>query len=301
MDKGHRYTDKQIEALEKRLNRFYKGISAELMNELTEYLNTHTDEINALWERLDNGEKVDIEGFINRELDSEINTLADKFVKADQKAMDFVGVAMATVFVFNHNTQARTLKTKTGKLIPLIKKLSRRKRLLQPPNPDKMKDRLWHRIKIRYVVMNGIRHGRSIDKISDQLETVTRMDTNAAIRAARTACTNAENQGKLEAMYTLRDKFGIDVKKMWYATLDNRTRTAHREMHGEIRELEDEFSNGLQFPADPDGDPPEVWNCRCTLLEVIGEQKIPESPSGMSREEWEQQTPKYKHYPKKKK
>ena len=300
MDKGHRYTDKQIEALEKRLNRFYRGISTELMNELTEYLKAHESEINALWDRLDNGEKVDIDEFINRELADEINTLADECVNTDQKAMEFVGIAMAQIFVFNFNVQASTLNDKTGSFIPFIKKMARKKRLLQPPNPDKMKDRLWHRIKIRYVVMNGIRRGRSINDISEQLETVTRMDINAAIRAARTACTNAENQGKLDAMFELRDKYGFDVKKMWFATLDNRTRTSHREVHGEVRELEEAFSNGLQFPADPDGDPSEVWNCRCTLLDVIGEQEIPESPKGMSRSEWEQQKPKYKHYPKKK-
>lgn len=299
MDKGHRYTDKQIEALEKRLNRFYRGISAELMNELSEYLQTHTDQINALWERLDNGEKVDIDEFINRELDDEINTLADECVETDQKAMELVGVAMAQIFVFNFNAQASTLNDKTGAFIPFIKKMARKKRLLQPPNPDKMKDRLWHRIKIRYVIMNGIRHGRSINDISEQLETVTRMDINAAIRAARTACTNAENQGKLDAMFELRDKYGFDVKKMWFATLDNRTRTTHREVHGEVRELEEAFSNGLQFPADPDGDPSEVWNCRCTLLDVINDMDIPEAPKGMSRSEWEKQKPKYKHYPKK--
>ncbi len=298
MDKGHRYTDKQIEALERRLNRFYKGISAELMNELTEYLKAHESEINALWERLDNGEKVDIEGFINRELDDEITALSEQCVKADTNAMKYVGTAMAQIFVFNYNAQAKTLNDKTGVLIPFIKKLARKKRLL-PPSTDKTKDRLWHRVKIRYVVMSGIRHGRGISGISDQLKTVTRMDINAAIRAARTACTNAENQGKLDAMFTLRDKYGIDVKKMWFATLDNRTRTSHREIHGEIRELEEEFSNGLQFPADPDGDPSEVWNCRCTLLDVINEMDIPEAPKGMSRSEWEKQTPKYKHYPKK--
>ena len=296
MDKGHRYTDKQIEALERRLSRFYKGVSADLIKRLMEYLKQHEDEINALWERLDNGEKVDIEGFINRELNGEINILSEQCVKADQNAMKYVGAAMATVFAFNNKTQAETLKKKTGIKIP-----KKKKRLL-PPSTDKAKDRLWHRVKIRFVITDGLRHGRSIDDIARKMEVVTRMDTNAAYRAARTACTNAENQGKLEAMRTLRDEFGVDVKKMWFATLDNRTRTSHRMMHGEIRELDDEFSNGLQYPADPDGrDSSEIWNCRCTLMEVINDFDIPVAPKGMSRSEWEQQKPKYKHYPKRRK
>lgn len=295
MDKGHRYTDKQIEALERRLSRFYRGVSADLIKGLMEYLKRHEDEINALWERLDNGEKVDIEGFINRELDGEINILSEQCVKADQNAMKYVGAAMAMVFAFNNKAQAETLKKKTGIKIP-----KKKKRLL-PPSTDKAKDRLWHRVKIRFVITDGLRHGRSIHDIARKMEVVTRMDTNAAYRAARTACTNAENQGKLEAMFTLRDEFGVDVKKMWFATLDNRTRTSHRYLHGEVRELEEPFSNGLQYPADPDGDPSEIWNCRCTLMEVINDFDISVAPEGMSRSEWEQQKPKYKHYPKRRK
>ena len=296
MDRGHRYTDKQIEALEKQLSRFYKGVSDEIRKQLIKYLKEHETELEKLWERLDKGEKVDVDAYMHENMGGEINALTNECVKADDKAMKMVGIAMTAVFLYNYNSKAVDLKKKTG---INIGKLLRLKRMLPPPNPNKMKDRLWHRVKIRFVVTNGVRRGRTVNDVADSLGVVTSMDERAAYRAARTALTNAENQGKLEAMYTLRDEFGVDVKKMWFATLDNRTRTSHREIHGEIRELEDEFSNGLQFPADPDGDPSEVWNCRCTLLEVINDINIPESPKGMSRDEWEQQKPVYKHYPKK--
>ena len=314
MDKGHRYTDKQIEALEKRLLRFYGGVSAELKKELTAFLKAHTDEINGLWERLDNGEQIDVDILLAQGFTDEIDALAERCAEADIDAMKLVAVVMGSVYAFNHNYQADKLNRTAGvdishvsasaikKLLRTVGRIQRKKRLLIPPRPDKMKDRLWHRIKIRYAITDGIRHGRSIPEIAQKLETVTKMDANASFRAARTACTNAENQGKLEAMYTLRDEYGVDVKKMWYATLDNRTRTEHRMIHGEVRELEEPFSNGLQFPADPDGAPYEVWNCRCTMIDVIsGMDAIKESPNGMSREEWEKMKPKSKPYPKKKK
>lgn len=57
---------------------------------------------------------------------------------------------------------------------------------------------------------------------------------------------------------------GADVLKQWDATLDGRTRDSHRRVDGEIRELDEKFSNGLMFPGDPSGSAAEVVNCRCT-------------------------------------
>lgn len=40
-----------------------------------------------------------------------------------------------------------------------------------------------------------------------------------------------------------------------------------RKVDGEIREIDEKFSNGLMFPGDPSGGAAEVVNCRCSLLE----------------------------------
>lgn len=52
--------------------------------------------------------------------------------------------------------------------------------------------------------------------------------------------------------------------KQWDASLDARTRDSHARVDGEIRELDEKFSNGLMFPGDPNGAAAEVVNCRCT-------------------------------------
>lgn len=54
--------------------------------------------------------------------------------------------------------------------------------------------------------------------------------------------------------------------KQWDATLDGNTRDSHRRVDGEIRELDEKFSNGLMRPGDPDGGASEVINCRCACL-----------------------------------
>lgn len=66
-----------------------------------------------------------------------------------------------------------------------------------------------------------------------------------------------------EAQYAAKAK-GADIVKQWDAVLDGRTRDSHRRVDGEIRELDEKFSNGLMFPGDPSGSAAEVVNCRCT-------------------------------------
>lgn len=73
-------------------------------------------------------------------------------------------------------------------------------------------------------------------------------------------------QAAMDASYEARDA-GADVVKQWDSTLDGNTRPSHRQVDGEIRELDELFSNGLRFPGDPKGKASEVIRCRCALLQ----------------------------------
>ena len=327
MDKGHKFTDKEIERLENILKRHYGKTNKTVTEMLSEHLKQYEDRIAEYQERLDSGamteQQYEDAVFMlittGNDWAQTEDAILTEYVKADSSAMDVVGASMMTVYLYNSlfksnrmNSRARShfpfefempkiFKDKDNPFSIITDLLNGRvvRRMLPPPNPDKMKDRLWHRVKLNSVIRRGIRKGKSVNKIAFELERLTRMDINAAFRAARTGCTYAENSGKLDAMIAFRDKYGIDVKKMWYATLDGRTRTQHREIHGEIRELEEPFSNKLLFPADPNGAPSEVYNCRCTMLEIIEgvDTEIADAPSGKSREEWVSEKPKSKPYP----
>lgn len=327
MDKGHKFTDKEIERLENILKRHYGKTNKTVTEMLSKHLKQYEDRIAEYQDRVDSGAMTEqqYEDAVymlittgNEWAQTEDDILTE-YVKADSSAMDVVGASMMTIYLYNHlfkssrmNSRAKahfTFKFELPKVFRdnkspfsvITDMLNGRvfKRMLPPPNPDKMKDRLWHRVKLNSVIRRGIRKGKSVMDIATEVEKITGMDIKAAIRAARTACTYAENSAKLDAMIAFRDKYGIDVKKMWYATLDGRTRTQHREIHGEIRELEEKFSNGLLFPADPNGAPSEVYNCRCTMLEIIEgiDTSINDAPAGKSREEWISEKPKSKPYP----
>ena len=93
-----------------------------------------------------------------------------------------------------------------------------------------------------------------------------RIGYNNAIRIARTEGHRIQTTATMDAMTAAKDR-GANIVKQWDSTLDARTRTSHAVLDGEIRELNKPFSNGLDFPGDPDGAAAEVINCRCALLQ----------------------------------
>lgn len=87
-----------------------------------------------------------------------------------------------------------------------------------------------------------------------------------ALRIARTEGHRIQCQATMDACFKAKEK-GADVVKQWDSTLDGNTRESHQKVDGEIRELDEKFSNGLMFPGDPSGGAAEVVNCRCALLQ----------------------------------
>lgn len=122
-------------------------------------------------------------------------------------------------------------------------------------------------------VSRGISTGMSWEMIALQLSTKM-MGTyqnpggslSYAMRIARTEGHRIQVQGAMDACYKAKE-VGADVVKQWDSTLDGKTRRSHQKVDGEVRELDEPFSNGLMFPGDPSGGAAEVCNCRCALLQ----------------------------------
>lgn len=115
-------------------------------------------------------------------------------------------------------------------------------------------------------VSRGISTGMSFKQVAQQLAAYTNIGFNNAVRIARTEGHRIQIQSTMDTCYKAKEK-GADVVKQWDSTLDKRTRKSHQKVDGEIRELDEPFSNGLMFPGDPAGGAAEVVNCRCALLQ----------------------------------
>ena len=131
---------------------------------------------------------------------------------------------------------------------------------------DSDADLAYNKSQINGTIESAIIQGKSIDHISDDLQRrMESVNRSSAIRTARTATTCAQNAGNLDSFYKAQE-MGIATEKQWVCTQDDRTRESHLELDGEHVPLDEEFSNGLQYPGDPSGDPSEVYNCRCTMV-----------------------------------
>ena len=166
------------------------------------------------------------------------------------------------------------------------------------------KNKRWNAPKIRTALTRAIVQGDSIPKLSKEIEQICGSNKAIAVRNARTMMTGARNAGSMVA-YRRAEGEGMHIQKQWMAALDERTRTSHRHLDGEIKPLNEKFSNGLDHPGDTHGRPEEVYNCRCTTVPIVNDQMYTGARASklkdMSYEEWRNAQPKPKSKAKKKK
>lgn len=120
--------------------------------------------------------------------------------------------------------------------------------------------------KITAQISRGVATGMSYSQMAQQLAGYTKTGYNNAVRITRTEGHRIQQESTMDACYAARER-GADVVKQWDATMDANTRESHQMIDGEVRALDEKFSNGLMYPGDPSGSAAEVINCRCVLLQ----------------------------------
>jgi len=207
-------------------------------------------------------------------------------VAQNQKAVDVANETMPEFYSMAYNGMAAAI-TKSAKAIGVktsfdlvdkktVQYLRRNKKLLLPKKDlDPVKDKPWNAKKINAQVLQGIKKGEDIPTIAKRIQNVEEMNEAASIRTARTMCTGCENKGRMDMMHEAQE-MGLILKKVWLSTDDDRTRDWHRpEDFNELEiDVDEPFHNTLgdiMYPGDPEADPANVYNCRCTLTyEVVG-------------------------------
>ena len=73
------------------------------------------------------------------------------------------------------------------------------------------------------------------------------------------------------------DEFGVNMKKKWVATVDDRTRSHHSDANGQVVGMEESFvvdGVNMKYAGDPAGGAKNVINCRCQVVYVDEEDEF---------------------------
>lgn len=121
--------------------------------------------------------------------------------------------------------------------------------------------------KVKDTVSRGIAAAQPYTDIAKQLSLATKEEYNKSRRIAITESGRIQSEAKLNVQQRAKAK-GANIVKQWDCTLDSKTRDSHRELDGQIRELDEYFEVDGKKALAPCkfGKASEDINCRCVLL-----------------------------------
>lgn len=121
---------------------------------------------------------------------------------------------------------------------------------------------------VKSELQRGLTSQLSYADIARNISNYGQADMNRSMRIARTEGHRVQSEARLDSMYAAKKK-GADIVKQWDATLDGRTRPNHRQLDGQIRELDESFEVGGMKVDCPGGFgiASEDCNCRCCVLQ----------------------------------
>ena len=117
-------------------------------------------------------------------------------------------------------------------------------------------------------VTRGLNQGLSYSAMAEEITKITDRQYWRSLRVARTEASRIQSQAHLDAD-DLVNELGIENRKRWIATIDDRTRDNHADMDGEYAD-----KNGIfHLPGGASGPAPgltgvasEDINCRCNYI-----------------------------------
>lgn len=164
-----------------------------------------------------------------------------------------------------------------GQGIPVIAPIDQKKVIRAMKTNSKISKGLYTKLgedvdylkkRIANNISRGIATADSYENIARNISNASNVGFNKAMRIARTEGHRIHSNSAHDAQLAAKDA-GADIVKQWNSTLDGKTRPHHRQLDGQLREVEEPFEMGgmkAMYPSDF-GRPEEDINCRCALMQ----------------------------------
>ena len=122
--------------------------------------------------------------------------------------------------------------------------------------------------RLQNTFLQGTILGENKQALTRRVQAITGQSYKQALRVAQTERTRVQSQARYQGTKEAAD-LGLQMDKQWISRMDMRVRDDHAFVTGEVVAYDQAFSNGLNFPGDPEGDAEEVINCRCVLKNLV--------------------------------
>ena len=313
-DYAHEWTDEQIERLSVKMHEAYTQAANEMQDKLEVWLKDYERERKAWEADVKSGAKTKAEydaWLSDRAMErswqeSMINDLSMDAINYERLTKDLINDELPKIYGENAAWAAYDVDCQIGydtmfslyDMDTVRRLIAQEPQLLPGTGLDEAKSFVWNNQKFSSAMTQGILQGESIPNIAKRLGAVIAMDERSRVMAARTACTSAENAGRVQS-YKRAEAMGIKLRQEWIATLDGRTRQTHRLLDGQKQPVGGTFcpqgygeKYNIRFPGDPRALPSEVWNCRCTLVAAVDDvpqdaaERWSKLPKDVTYEQW---------------
>lgn len=302
-DYAHKWTDKQLAALENRIATEFKQAAEELTDTVNAYFAAFKKRDAEMAAKSEAGEITEqaykqwrlAQIGRGKRFEALRDKVAERYTNAHEVAIAYVNDATPGIYTLNRNYSAYTIEQISDKADftlwdeQTVRRLIDEQPGLMPYYPPKRAlkrgiDLDYGKKQITASITSSILQGKGIDKISNDLQNrMQGMSLASAIRTARTATTAAQNAGRMDS-YHAAEGMGIKLKKEWLATLDGRTRHAHAMLDGQTAETDKPFhvdGYEIMYPGDASAPGYLVYNCRCTLIAALAD--APKAPNPLRR------------------
>lgn len=290
IDEGHAETERLIADMTRKVKHEYQEAFTRVQDRLTEFLQEFAVDEKEMKQKLKDGKitKRQYKKWREEQLmtrhhwEAMRDTLAADIHNANEIARSIVqgylpeayavninygtyliehGVNIQTNFTLYNRSAVEYLLRTDPKLIPNYNS-----------SLSAVKDIAWQKKRLQSLITQSILTGESIPRIAKRIADDLKISNESAtLKYARTAMTGAQNAGR-EDSYARAERMGIKLRRAWVATLDGRTRHEHRQLDGQVVELNEPFKvDGVEimFPGDPYAPGYLVWNCRCRTIPAL--------------------------------
>lgn len=268
---AHKWTDRQLKALERKIKQEYTKAYNELKKEMAEIMqkisvtpNMSLQQKMAIMSKYDRLEKLcEQMAVVLRDTNATalgfINGFSTQVYKASYNAM-----ASELSFSLLDNTAVKRILT--GETSPFTKLAIAAE-----------KDKAAIVRKLESELTTAILKGESIPQMAKRLKNVSEGYLSNTVRIARTETTRVENSARMDVGEHGK-QLGFNMWRRWRATPDERTRQAHADADGQEVPQDEPFVVGgeeMMFPGDISlgASAGNTINCRCVIVNFIKEQE----------------------------